>query len=283
MRVLSIDFDYFQNVSEDVLRHYPDGVDNSTGLSEIVWGNYYSEPDSEISKVGIMQEEFDTIKRILTSIEPDCPIMIANSHIHIYNFICERNEADAPLSVVNVDMHHDFVNDDPKLDCGNWLSHLAQRQKDAGEKFAFSWVANPVSISMYGIDDSDDPELHILKDLIMTSLSQIEGKQFDAVFICRSDTWSPPHLDKYFTELCEVARGHFSEIIMEKGIDIPRTQYLEIAKITAEFNRQVFEDFKNTKKERTTGGNTDVGAAAPKRLTDEPQQRATGGKGEDRE
>lgn len=245
MRVLSIDFDYFQNVSKEMLFYYPDGVDNSTDMSEIVWSNYYSEPDSAINKVGIMQNEFDTIKRILTSVEPDCPVMIANSHIHIYNFICGLCVANETLSVVNVDMHHDFVNDCVKLNCGNWLSHLVERQKSAGGQFSFGWVANPVSLSMYDIDNPDRDELKVLKDLILTSLSEIEGKPFDAVFMCRSDTWSPPHLDKYFIELCDVARRHFDSIIIEKGIDVPRTQYLELAKMVAEFNRQTLEKNKN--------------------------------------
>lgn len=234
MNVLSIDFDYFQKVSEEILQQYPDGVDNNTITSEYVWADHYSNPNSKISEVGIYNKEFETIKRILTSIEPSSPVMIANSHKHIYNFITERTEPDSPLFVVNVDMHHDFINDNPELDCGNWISHLEERQEDG--KFRLRWVANPASISMYGMfDDADKQEISALKKLISTSLSDIEDERFDAVFLCRSDTWSPPHLDKYFTELCEVIKSHFDEVIMEKGIDKPRTFYLEYSKIIAEY------------------------------------------------
>ena len=234
MNVLSIDFDYFQNVSEKVLQNYPDGIDSSTIESEYIWADCYNKPHNDISKVRIIDKEFETIKRILTTIEPSSPIMIANSHKHIYNFIVERAKADSPLSVVNVDMHHDFINDNPKLDCGNWISHLEERQEDG--KFRLRWVANPISVSMYGLfDNISGSELLALKKMIPTSLSDIEDERFDAVFMCRSDTWTPPHLDKYFTELCKVAKSHFGEVIMENGIDTPRTFYLDYVKILTEY------------------------------------------------
>ena len=247
MRVLSIDFDYFQNVSEKVLLCYPDGIDNNTTMSEIAWGGRYANPRNEIDKVGIMKKEFDAIKRKLRTIDPACPIMIAGSHKHIYDFICGLCDENETLSVVNVDMHHDFTNDSPELDCGNWLSYLAERQKNGGGKFRFTWVANPVSASMYDLDDPDEPDLNLLKSLMLTSLSEIKGRSFDAIFLCRSDTWSPPHLDKYFTELCDLMREHFKNGVIEKDIDKPRTMYLEIM----EGMRQAFKkhNFANFNKE----------------------------------
>lgn len=43
LKVLSIDFDYFQNVNADTIRScYPDGIDLPTELSTIVWSGYYA-------------------------------------------------------------------------------------------------------------------------------------------------------------------------------------------------------------------------------------------------
>lgn len=47
LNVLSIDFDYFQKVSKDVLMNcYPDGLDLSTELSIFTWSGYYNNPNS---------------------------------------------------------------------------------------------------------------------------------------------------------------------------------------------------------------------------------------------
>ena len=49
LNVLSIDFDYFQKVSKDVLMNcYPDGLDLSTELSIFTWSGYYN--NSKFSK-----------------------------------------------------------------------------------------------------------------------------------------------------------------------------------------------------------------------------------------
>lgn len=228
MKVLSVDFDYFQKVTEEQLALYPDGVDNSTSISEVVWSGHYLRHGEKLNKIGIMEDEFETLKRILLSLGSDCPVMVVNSHKHIYNFVDKIHEWGEPLSVVNVDMHHDFVNDNDELDCGNWASYFFQKQQDKGGRLGFRWIANPISVPTYGIEN--DPELEAFRNLIMPSLKYIEGKEFDIVFLCRSDTWTPPHLDGYFTELCDLIKEHFDYVKLEKGIDKPRTSYLEIAK-----------------------------------------------------
>lgn len=223
MKVLSIDFDYFQRVTKEQLALYPDGIDHDTELSEIIWGARYAAHGSAIRKVGIMENELDRLERILLNMGRDSPVMIANSHIHIYDFIHEHQNCGEPLKLVNIDMHHDMMNDNPQMDCGNWVMHLAREQMDAGNKIAFNWIANPISLDVYGLETDN-----IFGQLVLPSLDSIEGKKFDAVFLCRSDTWTPPHLDKYFTEVCGIIKDHFDNVRMELGIDKPRTRYLEI-------------------------------------------------------
>lgn len=40
--ILSIDFDFFQNVTPETLEHYPDGVDVSTEMSTLIWSLCYA-------------------------------------------------------------------------------------------------------------------------------------------------------------------------------------------------------------------------------------------------
>ena len=43
INILSIDFDYFQNVdSKTLLMHYPDGIDLPEELSRFIWASHYA-------------------------------------------------------------------------------------------------------------------------------------------------------------------------------------------------------------------------------------------------
>ena len=55
MNILSIDFDYFQNVTKDKIHLYPDGIDLGTTLSEITWGCKYATDGDAIREIGIME------------------------------------------------------------------------------------------------------------------------------------------------------------------------------------------------------------------------------------
>lgn len=223
MKVLSIDFDYFQCVTEEQLQLYPDGIDLDTELSEIVWGARYAVNGDAIRQVGIMEDELEKLELLLQNNGGNSPVMIANSHVHIYDFIHDHLKSGERIELINVDMHHDFENGNPEPDCGNWIMHLADEQEKAGNKIAFNWIVNPVSLDMYGIEPNDT-----LRELTLPSLDRIAEEKFDAVFLCRSDAWTPPHLDKYFTEVCDVIKGCFADVKIERGIDRPRKQYLEI-------------------------------------------------------
>ena len=154
LRVLSIDFDYFQVVDKDTVQScYPDGIDLDTNLSTIVWAGHYAIPSQKekLDKVFCNQEELRLIQHILNNnCKATAPVCIANSHVHIYDFIHESMESFAATSVdvTNVDMHHDLFNGNPNLDCGNWLMHIHNEIPNT----RISWVANPVSEqSVHGI------------------------------------------------------------------------------------------------------------------------------------
>lgn len=50
-RVLSIDFDYFQNANEKALMEYPDGIDLQPSLSQQVWKDKYDfKPSADLIK-----------------------------------------------------------------------------------------------------------------------------------------------------------------------------------------------------------------------------------------
>lgn len=71
LRVLSIDFDYFQVVDKDTVQScYPDGIDLDTSLSTVVWASHYAIPSQKekLDKVFCNQEELRLIRHILMKI-----------------------------------------------------------------------------------------------------------------------------------------------------------------------------------------------------------------------
>ena len=234
LRVLSVDFDFFQNVDKDTLINgYPDGIDLPTGLSIIVWGGKYhsrykycnSIKSVEISPM--FYEMFD----ILEKQDTDTPVLISQSHVNIYDFIHTHMEGYDAVSIINVDLHHDLFNDNPELDCGNWLMHIS---KDFSET-TIHWITREVSLECYGIKSDDDL-------CVEFNLDKIQDAYFDIIFFCRSDAWVPPHLDEYFDEIIQFCSNKFLNVLANKSVLEPR----DISAIV-EAEERLFEQWEVTK------------------------------------
>ena len=234
-KVLSIDFDYFQKVSLETMSNYPDGRDNSPALSEIVWSMRYADC-LDLFDVTFNDEECDELYSLLGNQKENAPVLISFSHKDIYDFIHEVCSTESSLEVVNIDMHHDYTNESEEIDCGNWVSHLQKEYK----KFKWRWIANPISTEMY--------EAHELDNLVSTSIKSLEGERFDAIFLCRSDTWLPPHLDVYFNNLLNYIASIFpnakaSNLVM-KPRKVSREECEAFAKKKAEFMERFIKERK---------------------------------------
>lgn len=217
VNILSIDFDFFQDVDPDTLNFcYPDGVDLSTKLSEIVWSSHYvGRCKEQLMKVGIRKEMFDEVKRIVfCNADDDTIFAVANSHVHMYDFVGVVRKAKNPeqINIYNLDMHHDCFNKNNVLDCGNWVKYVRRDYKNC----KVSWIANPVSKEMYGMTEKKR------WDDIKTDLDEIKNKHIDAIFLCRSDAWTPPHLDNYFDELLRCFSDMFHNGMIQECIQHPR-------------------------------------------------------------
>ena len=229
LRVLSIDWDYFQVVTSDIIvNDYPDGHDFGTELSIMSWSNHYANRQTEqrLNTVRINKKAYKeiirAIKRSSDLTGRSCKTMVVNSHKHLYDFI--KDTYDQALydgvDVYNFDMHHDMFTTDliekdgqveyqiKDLDCGNWASHV---KKDFNG--VIHWVCNEVSDELYPSD---------LPDEITKDYTCIRDIQFDLVFLCRSDVYSPPHLDEYFDEMRKVIQSYYTTTWLEQGIQEPR-------------------------------------------------------------
>jgi len=211
MKILSIDFDYFQNVTKEILRDYPDGIDLGTTLSQIIWAVRYVEgnPSKErVESVTLNQDLFDNVMNVLNQQHSCVPVMIHQSHVDAYDFICEqmKERQTDELELINIDFHHDIVNESDILDCGNWISYI----KEAYPETKVTWIARELSLEVYGLNEPEIP--------IKLSLDCIQDQQFDAIFICRSDTWTPPHLDIHFLLMSKYCVNWFDNVKLEDCI-----------------------------------------------------------------
>lgn len=249
MRVLSIDWDFFQDVSIDTLKEcYPDGYDSSTALSEIVWGSRYASYGEEIEAVTLLKDDYKAITSILLAQNKNCPVMIANSHLYAYNFVLDnmKQQGAEKIRLTNIDMHHDLINSNPDVDCGNWIGKLAEQK--LFEQNGFKWINNKVSFEIFGFNKKVgnkeiDTKFRTLVNAIDggNSVSALKGEKYDAIFLARSDIWSPPHLDPYFSKLIDDIRKHFKSVICSKEVVLPRTDYIDIAEQTKKALKDCYE------------------------------------------
>lgn len=214
-KVLSVDFDFFQNVIPAYLNDYPEGIDYSTDESCEQWNlSYIINP--MLANTQINLPLFCIMKQILQVQKTDIPVLITQSHSNAYSFIKQHAKTES-LYLVNIDLHHDLVNDNNKLDCGNWISHIFS----CFDRVKFKWIARKAAVKSYDIKQEEEKAM-----CISYGLSELLKEQFDAVFICRSDAWLPPHMDIYFEELKNTCVKHFNSVDIEFCVNEPRQLYL---------------------------------------------------------
>lgn len=212
-RVLSVDWDYFINATaHQRAMLFPDGGNENISytLQDFIWNSHYSSPRSaELRNIGILKREYNLTHDILRKFvdkylhswiaNPHREVLVAVSHRWIYDFVIERTRAKEEFEVYNVDFHHDMYHlrsKDQEVNCGNWVNCLLEKRP----KMKYHWVKR---------EDSDDEVLGGAKvDCADCKLRDLADLEFDYVFICRSDCWSPPHLDSYFETLWVLMRRY---------------------------------------------------------------------------
>lgn len=229
LRILSIDFDLFQNVDVDtVMTCYPDGVDLPTKLSSFVWRGHYISDENRIKAISINTDMIEELKELIlkstTHTLPDS--MICNSHKHIYKFIHSKFDDSnyEGVSIDHLDMHHDLFSENEELDCGNWLSFI-KNEIDTN----ITWVANGISKEVYGLEGKGF-------DVIGTDLTAIKNHTWDVIFLCRSDNWLPPHLDSHFTDFAEFIIDN--SLFCKQEVDILKSRW------TPEYQKDIAEQRK---------------------------------------
>ena len=203
-KILSLDWDYFVNATA-AQRYtlFPDGGNENISyeLQDFIWNSHYA-CSPELREIEVLKDDyktmFDILKRFsnkyVTSpvANPNRKVLITVSHRWCYEFILQRTNEDEEFELYNVDFHHDMYHyrtPDERVNCGNWVNCLFEQRPN----MKYSWIKR---------EDSDENTIGGEKaPCNICTLKELEGLDFDYIFICRSDCWSPPHLDKLFETL----------------------------------------------------------------------------------
>ena len=156
--------------------------------------------DANLIRSGIIHERCERVPAIMGKM----------FHVELIHNCMERNDHYKDIRCINIDLHHDFVNGSEDVDCGNWISHLCM---DYGKHFKFNWVVNPISREMFNLKEE------IFDKKLLKSLTDIKIKDFDVIFLCRSDNFFAPHLDPYFDEIVRLIESRFHDIRIEKSVN----------------------------------------------------------------
>ena len=226
-RLLSVDWDFFPEVTQETLTGYPGGRELSTEESITAWRACYAR-DSSLTCVRINTGELQALRDVLGGQDRSIPVVAAQSHVGAYGLVLDCLADGELAEIVNLDFHHDLANENPGLDCGNWVGRLILSGRTSGK--LLSWVHNPASFPMYGIRTKAKDEFSATMHMIDggTSMRALAGQQFDMVFLARSDAWTPPHLDGEFAALVCWMRERFPGMRVYDGVDIPRGASVKI-------------------------------------------------------
>ena len=220
LNILSIDFDFFQIIdTATIFECYPDGLDLPTKLTELTWAGHYQSTyrnDRErLLNVKVNEKLLEDVKdlAINNAKNSNIPLLVANSHKHIYKFIEDEMHTGkySGISIYNLDMHPDYKNKNAEIDCGNWLGMAVKNFPNCKA----TWVINPISLDLAYEDNYKG--LHRVK-----TLKSLKDKTFDMVYLCRSDNWTPPHLDNHFNELFYEISYNLTNVRAENSIMQPR-------------------------------------------------------------
>ena len=233
--VLSIDFSYFQRATIEAFKSYPENPESLSELSALIWaGQYLDVEHGPLTRsVGILGEELMRLKRILQAQPEDCPVMITDRHVHIYDFIHAQIPAGADFNLYHIDLHHDMANGITGMTSENWLRYILKEYR-----VYLHWVINPASMALHGFDQNERM-LESLARVVMPDLVELEqdyigDRTFDAVFLCRSDLQTVPHLDPFFTQLCHDMERHFTKVDMQERVRRGRNYWRYIGETEAD-------------------------------------------------
>lgn len=231
MNLLSIDWDYFFDASSAVRMECFQPVaseDYGDNFTMFAWAACYGEHGERLTGIGVKPVLAD----VLRLVPETAPLYIYRSHLHAYDVFSKFARKKDRITLLHIDEHPDTTQDGSKnLHCGNWLLRFMASHTNRDNRFV--WLSN-------GAYTGDCPKnLEVCTSIDGTGLSDI---RWDAVYIARSDVWSPPHLDSSFIKAFRpLFEDRKSKRFAETGVWQDRYTY-GFEAVVKELQQPVIED-----------------------------------------
>ena len=229
--VLSVDFDFF--VKEKDSYDWSHSESSPMFLNEI-WAiramnliNSGIDPFKEVGVVGSPVDLPSDLEILGWKFKKNVEVSIAESHASAYHLLKDSEN----LEIVNIDAHHDiFYHQKAKLDCGNWIFHLAKEGR-----------VNKVTV-VYPLwrkdEDSDYPSNEAMTEMeklgvkvdVVYGISETYARTVSKIFIARSGCWVPPWVDDDFF--------YFVGAWMSKAKKMRLWGYDSVENFRREFNKE---------------------------------------------
>lgn len=198
MYILTIDFDI---IMEPSINFYNNMVPNISQEDLATW-----------PMMAAAQANLETYNK-LTKFLLDITRYVDKEHIHFiqsHEQVIKYIPTDKPLTLVNIDHHHDIgydsKGDKDCANCGNWAKWVIEHST---EKITFNWINNPNS---YNPSEIKDMELISYQNIIQ-QVDLTTYKKPDEVIICYSEAWIPlqfrPLFFSWFDMLNTIYQTHF--------------------------------------------------------------------------
>lgn len=239
-KILSVDWDYFIGATaEQRALYFPDGGNETLPptMQKLIWDSRYSSNPEVFRNIGILKRDYyillDILKRFSFEYLSDhnkvklSQVLAMISHSWIYQFVINRTDPDEEFEVYNIDFHHDMYHyrtRENEVNCGNWVNCLLEHRPN----MKYYWIKR---------EDSETEALGGEVSCSTKTIDDLRDMDFDYVFLCRSDCWSPPHLDSFFSNLWETM-VRYMPIEIEKSVR-PLRQVDYIDPVLEEFKKQV--------------------------------------------
>lgn len=213
LNLLTLDWDFFFTASEEVRKrcfqiYWAEDVPQD--VVQFAWAMSYCDFADELLDIKVKPETYEILHKI--KLKRSAPVVICRTHEHAYYFFSRmlRDYRKTPrLNLLNMDHHSDTLHEikgltgpmEKGVHCGNWLYCFMQEAKGN-----YYWLCNEDSVKI-----DLPPSMKFCTDIKDTPLDSLA---WDAVLICRSDIWSPPHLDDDFTKIFKsYIDGKYSSVI----------------------------------------------------------------------
>ena len=205
-RILTIDWDFFFNADFDTRdRIFLQGEDFAQSEADHkfqirAWEKMYLN-HSDLIEMGVKEDDYSSFSHWLTNYTGK--YSISEGHEKVIDEILKITSPDEEILVYNVDFHHDlyaYGTGSLKYDCSNWVLAL----KEMRPKLKYVWVYDETSqfsalYSENAILDNKFTEAERV-NTFYERFSRV-SIPIDFVHLCKSELWSPPHLDLRFNDL----------------------------------------------------------------------------------